>query len=339
VTVQIKFGTDGWRGAIAEDYTFDNVRRVTQGFADYLKATYAAAELKRGVVVGGDRRFNSEHFAATVAEVLAGNDIPAHFCGGGIPTPTIAYAVKVRHTLGAINITASHNPPTDNGYKVRDPNGGAIDPAGLKQIEDRIPATVASCQQLAFKAGVSAGLIMEFDPTPAYVEQLQRLVNLEPIRQAGFKIMVDPMWGNGAGWLTRLLSGASTEVFEVHSERNPIFPGGQVDLVPEYVGSGLGYYTLAADASDELKAITVTGDGATNAANLQQALTLAGVDATVLGISAGEDTNAADGAKGTSAGADGTAASPGLPVDCRQFEQAWPGLKFGLAFASTLAAS
>jgi len=240
VTVQIKFGTDGWRGAIAEDYTFDNVRRVTQGFADYLKATYAAAELKRGVVVGGDRRFNSEHFAATVAEVLAGNDIPAHFCGGGIPTPTIAYAVKVRHTLGAINITASHNPPTDNGYKVRDPNGGAIDPAGLKQIEDRIPATVASCQQLAFKAGVSAGLIMEFDPTPAYVEQLQRLVNLEPIRQAGFKIMVDPMWGNGAGWLTRLLSGASTEVFEVHSERNPIFPEMlRPEPIPPNVDAGL----------------------------------------------------------------------------------------------------
>ena len=240
MTAQIKFGTDGWRGAIAEDYTFDSVRRATQGFADYLKATYAPAEITRGIVIGGDRRFLSEQFAATAAEVLAGNDIPVHFCGGGIPTPTIAYAVKVRHALGAVNITASHNSSTDNGYKVRDPNGGAIDPAGLTQIEDHIPAAVSSCKQTAFKAGVSAGLIMEFDPAPAYVEQLQRLVNLEPIRQAGFKIMVDPMWGNGAGWLTRLLGGAKTEVFEVHSARNPIFPEMlRPEPIPPNVDAGL----------------------------------------------------------------------------------------------------
>lgn len=224
MTIQIKFGTDGWRGAIAEDYTFDSVRRATQGFADYLKAAHAPTEVQRGVVVGGDRRFLSEQFAATVAEVLAGNGIPVHFCGGGVPTPTIAYAVKVRRGIGAVNITASHNPPTDNGYKVRDPNGGAIDPAGLKQIEERIPGAADQCRQMAFRAGVSAGLIMEFDPAPAYVEQLKRLVNLEPIRQAGFKIMMDPMWGNGAGWLTHLLSGGRTEVIEVHSARNPIFP-------------------------------------------------------------------------------------------------------------------
>ncbi|WP_343426737.1 phosphoglucomutase/phosphomannomutase family protein [Candidatus Amarolinea dominans] len=129
-----------------------------------------------------------------MAEVLAGNDIPA-LLRRWHSTPTIAYAVKLRHGIGAVNITASHNPPTDNGYKVRDPNGGAIDPAGLKEIEAHIPAEASSCRQMAFKAGVNAGLIMEFDPVPAYVEQLKRLVSLEPIRQAGFKIMVDPMWG------------------------------------------------------------------------------------------------------------------------------------------------
>ncbi len=240
MTIQIKFGTDGWRGAIAEDYTFDNVRRATQGFADYLKATYASADLTRGIVVGGDRRFNSEHFAATVAEVLAGNGIPVHFCGAGIPTPTIAFAVKVRHTLGAVNITASHNPPTDNGYKVRDPNGGAIDPAGLKQIEERIPDAASSCRQIAFKAGVSAGLILPFDPEPAYTAQLQNLLDLEPIRQAGLKVMVDPMWGNGAGWLPRLLQGGSTQVYEVHAERNPIFPEmTRPEPIPPNVDAGL----------------------------------------------------------------------------------------------------
>ena len=202
MTAQIKFGTDGWRGAIAEDYTFDSVRRATQGFADYLKATYAPAEVTRGIVIGGDRRFLSEQFAATAAEVLAGNDIPVHFCGGGIPTPTIAYAVKVRHALGAINITASHNPPTDNGYKVRDPNGGAIDPAGLTQIEDHIPAAVSRCKQTAFKAGVSAGLIIEFDPTPAYIEQLLDLV--DPEREPGRLSFITRM---GAGQIREALPG------------------------------------------------------------------------------------------------------------------------------------
>ena len=138
----IIFGTDGWRASIAEDYTFDNVRRCAQGFADYLKATYPG-QLARGAVIGGDKRFRSEDFAAAAAEVLAANSIPVHFCGGGVPTPVISFGVTERNALGAINITASHNPPQDNGFKVRDPNGGAIDPAGLKAIEAQIPATVA----------------------------------------------------------------------------------------------------------------------------------------------------------------------------------------------------
>lgn len=236
----IKFGTDGWRGAIAEDYTFDNVRRCTQGFADYLKATYAPDVVRRGIVVGGDRRFASEHFAAAAAEVLAANDVPVHFCGGGIPTPTIAYSVKARQAAGAINITASHNPPTDNGYKVRDPNGGAIDPAGLHEIERRIPANVTGVRRVAFSQGVADGRITPFDPRPAYTEQLHRLVNLAPIREAGFKIVVDPMWGNGAGWLSDLLGGGRTTVSEVHSARNPIFPEmTRPEPIPPNVDAGL----------------------------------------------------------------------------------------------------
>ena len=97
----IIFGTDGWRGSIAEDYTFANVRRCTQGFADYLKATYPD-ELARGMVVGGDRRFRSEDFAAAAAEVLAANGIPVHYCGGGVPTPVIAFGVTETHALGAV---------------------------------------------------------------------------------------------------------------------------------------------------------------------------------------------------------------------------------------------
>ena len=219
----IIFGTDGWRASIAEDYTFDNVRRCAQGFADYLKATYPA-ELARGAVIGGDKRFRSEDFAAAAAEVLAGNGIPVHFCGGGVPTPVISFGVTERHALGAINITASHNPPQDNGFKVRDPNGGAIDPAGLKAIEAQIPATVADVQRLDFDAAVQAGLIRPYDPVPTYDARIRSLVDVEAIKAAGFTVLVDNMWGNGAGFISRFIAGGATKVIEYHADRNPIFP-------------------------------------------------------------------------------------------------------------------
>jgi alpha-D-glucose phosphate-specific phosphoglucomutase len=237
---EITFGTDGWRGKIAEDYTFDNVRRCTQGFASYLKKTYSVKKLQQGVVVGGDRRFNSEFFAAAVAEVLAGNGIPVHFCGGGVPTPVISFSVKARKAIAAINITASHNPPTDNGFKVRDENGGAIAPEGLKKIEKLIPKNLQAVKQIKFAQAKAAGTIMEFNADQQYIEQLHRLIDLEPIRQAGLKILVDPMWGNGAGWFSGLLGGGKTEIIEIHSARNPSFPEmSRPEPIPPNVDAGL----------------------------------------------------------------------------------------------------
>ena len=131
----IKFGTDGWRGAIAEDYTFDNVRRAAQGFASYL---LEKGKQGQWVILGYDKRFDSEYFAAAAAEVLAGNGLKVWLTDGATPTPVIAYAVVDKKACGAINITASHNPATDNGFKVRDENGGAIDPEGLIEIETGI---------------------------------------------------------------------------------------------------------------------------------------------------------------------------------------------------------
>jgi phosphomannomutase len=136
----IKFGTDGWRGVVAEDYTFDNVRRCAQGFASYL---IEIGKQDQSIVVGHDMRFSSEHFAAAAAEVLAANGFKVWLTDGASPTPVISYAVVDKKAAGAVNITASHNPPTDNGFKVRDENGGAIDPDGLKQIEALIPGDVA----------------------------------------------------------------------------------------------------------------------------------------------------------------------------------------------------
>lgn len=223
-TSDIVFGTDGWRGRIAEDYTFDNVRRCAQGFAAWLKSSLKSKDIKRGVVVGGDLRFNSEHFAAAAAEVLAANGIPVHFCGGGVPTPVISFSVKERNAVAAINITASHNPPTDNGFKVRDENGGAIPPDGLKRIEKKIPSSAAKVKRMKFADAKKAGLIEEFRADERYIAQIKKLVDLEPIRKAGLKILVDPMWGNGAGWFPRLLGGGATQIVEIHNVRNPSFP-------------------------------------------------------------------------------------------------------------------
>lgn len=218
--LEIKFGTDGWRGRMAEDYTFDNVRRCAQGFAGYLRDNGLAG---KGVVVGYDRRFQSEDFAAASAEALAGNGIRVWLTSGATPTPVISYSVVAKKAGGAVNITASHNPPVDNGFKVRDPNGGAIDPEGLQAIESRIPS-IDDVKSLSLDKAKSQGLIEVFDPAPDYLAHLRDLIDVQPIIDAGLHVVVEPMWGNGAGWFTRILGGGKTRVTEIHAERNPIFP-------------------------------------------------------------------------------------------------------------------
>ncbi|MBN1259808.1 MAG: phosphoglucomutase/phosphomannomutase family protein [Anaerolineae bacterium] len=218
---RIKFGTDGWRARIAEDYTFDNVRRATQGFAGYLK-THGLAD--KGIVIGYDRRYQSEYFAQAAAEVMAGNGIHVWLTDGNRPTPVISYAVVERESGGAVNITASHNPPTDNGFKVRDPHGGAIAPEGLREIEQNIPETMDGVRRRDFAAAQDQGLITLFDPDPAYIAHISTLIDLDKLRNAGLKILVEPMWGNAAGWFPRLLGGGTNEIIEIHAARNPLFP-------------------------------------------------------------------------------------------------------------------
>jgi len=221
MTFQIHFGTDGWRGVIAEDYTFDNVRRCAQGFASYMIAT---GNKGKWFIVGHDKRFGSENFALAASEVLAGNGLNVYLTDGATPTPVIAYAVVHRKAAGAINITASHNPPSDNGFKVRNYTGGAIDPQGLVQIEKNIPDSMADVKRMPSKEAFEKGVIVKFDPAPEYLEHLRDLIDVEPIKQAGLKIIVDAMWGNGAGWFTHILSGGKTQITEIHNSRNPSFP-------------------------------------------------------------------------------------------------------------------
>ena len=217
---KIRFGTDGWRGVIAEDYTFDNLRRAAQGFARYLLEQGREGQW---VVVGHDKRFASENFAATAAGVLAGNGLNVYLTDGATPTPVISFAVPHKKACGAVNITASHNPPTDNGFKVRDENGGAIDPEGLKRIEALIPDSLEEVKHITLSDGLRDGKIVMFDASEAYIANLEKLVDFEKIKEAGFTVVVDAMWGNGAGWFTRLLEGGKTRVIEIHNTRNPSF--------------------------------------------------------------------------------------------------------------------
>ncbi|HEX7555652.1 MAG TPA: phosphoglucomutase/phosphomannomutase family protein, partial [Leptolinea sp.] len=221
MTFQIHFGTDGWRGVIAEEYTFDNVRRCSQGYANYMIAT---GNKGKWFIVGHDKRFGSENFALAAAEVMAGNGLKVYLTNDATPTPVIAFSVVHRNAAGAINITASHNPPSDNGFKVRNFTGGAIDPQGLVQIEKGIPDSMDDVKRMPSEEAFEKGMIVKFDPAPDYLKHLKDLIDVEPIKQAGLKIIVDTMWGNGAGWFTEILGGGKTQITEIHNTRNPSFP-------------------------------------------------------------------------------------------------------------------
>ncbi|MFQ5942379.1 MAG: phosphoglucomutase/phosphomannomutase family protein [Anaerolineales bacterium] len=249
--VPIRFGTDGWRGRIADNYTFSSVRRCADGFALYLAETEGK---RRPVVVGFDRRFASEAFAAAASEVLAGHGFQVLLTEAATPTPVISNAVLEHGAAGAVNITASHNPARDNGFKVRDKFGGAIAPQDLTRIEENIPDTDELVARVRLSEGLNTGLITYIDPGPAYLAKIQSLIELDPIRNAGLKLLVDVMWGNGAGWFSQLLKGGSTQVAEVHSERNPIFPEmSRPEPIPPNVDVG-----LAATVESESDVLLIT---------------------------------------------------------------------------------
>lgn len=214
----IKFGTDGWRGKIAEDFTFANLRLATQGVAQHLKKSRLTA---RGMVIGYDTRFASPDFALAAAEVLAGNGITAYLVDKPTPTPVISYSVLDKKAAGAIIITASHNPSSDNGLKLRSEYGGAAAPQILTRIENYISRIR---RPKVLPRAEAKGLIQIFDPDPAYINHLPSLIDLAPLRNAGLQIVCDSMWGAGVGWFKRLLEGERTKIRELHGEGNPLFP-------------------------------------------------------------------------------------------------------------------
>ncbi|MBM3189121.1 MAG: phosphoglucomutase/phosphomannomutase family protein [Chloroflexi bacterium] len=220
----IRFGTDGWRAKIAEDYTFENVRYCTQGTAEYLQASGLG---RQGMVVGYDMRFLSEDFAMAAAEVLAGNGVRAYLAKVPAPTPVLSYAILPLKAAGGIWITASHNPPSDNGFKLRSSYAGAAAPETLTEVENRIHAAQAEgrIQRMDYDRALRERLIQLVDVEEPYLEQLARLIDVQPIADAGLRLVADPMWGVGQGWFPRLLAGGKTVIKEVNGARNPLFPG------------------------------------------------------------------------------------------------------------------
>jgi phosphomannomutase len=216
---KIKFGTDGWRGVIAEDFTFSNVRRVAAAVAQYVRDE---SEPAHGLIVGYDARFLSAEFARASAEVISAAGIPIWLTDMPTPTPAISYGVVARETAGAIIITASHNPFRWNGVKFKAPYGGSAAPAIIHRIEvhlhrlDRARTRVRKSKP---------ALIECTDLTAPYLERLKQLVCLDKIRASGQKFVIDPMYGAGSGCIARLFDEAGVPYRQIHSEHNPLFPG------------------------------------------------------------------------------------------------------------------
>lgn len=222
----IQFGTDGWRAVIAETYTFDNVRLAAQACAQYF---HDSGKAEQGIAVGFDTRYGSDRFARAVAEVLTGNGVKVLLSDRFQPTPVISYSVIDRGLGGAIIITASHNPGTDNGFKVKTEIGASAPPEVVAQIEQHLddlePRGQAGVKRLDLTEAQAKGLLQTFNAIPAYDEQIGRLLDLPALRQAGVRVVADSMYGTGQGYFKRLLSGGATRVDEIRNTVNPAFPG------------------------------------------------------------------------------------------------------------------
>lgn len=220
----IKFGTDGWRGVIAEDFTFANVRFCAQGVADYLKQKSLAS---RGVFIGYDYRFASEDFAATTAEVMAGNGIKVYLSPKAIPTPFVSFGVISKKAGGGIAITASHNPAKWNGFKFREETGASVSPGTAAEIEKHIARAIRAGKIgfISMAQAVKEKTVEYLDLTPAYLAGISKLIDLDGLRKSGLKIVIDSMYGVGAGYFKTLLSGGTSRITEINGEPNPAFPG------------------------------------------------------------------------------------------------------------------
>jgi alpha-D-glucose phosphate-specific phosphoglucomutase len=248
----IKFGTDGWRGIIAADFTFENVCICAQATADYLKESRLAG---RGLVIGYDTRFASEDFARTTAEVICGNGIKVYLCKKAAPTPVVSYGVIAKKAGGAVVITASHNPAQWNGFKYKSENGASAPKEVIASIERNISKNSVETVNLA--KAQEQNLIEYIDLAPLYNKRLQSFIDVDKMANTRLKIVVDSMYGAGIGYFRQLLAdSAGIEIIEINDHRNPTFP---CMRQPEPIAVNL--QTLSAKVKEEKADVGIATDG------------------------------------------------------------------------------
>ncbi len=249
----IKFGTDGWRGVIAEDFNFDNLRRVAQATCDYIKE--AGWPCDKGAFIGYDTRFFSEHFAKAVAEVFAANGIRVRLAERFVPTPFVTFEI-VRGKAGfGVSITASHNPYQYNGYKLRTPKGGAASPEVTSPIEERLDG--AEVKRKDFVEALKEGVIEFVNPYPDYFAWVRERVDLERIGRCGFKVVAHAMHGAAMGLARLFLEPVGCYVEEIANGRNPFFGFKH----PEPIEKNLGDLILRVKETKADVGIATDGDG------------------------------------------------------------------------------
>lgn len=208
----IKFGTDGWRDTMTTDFTLENVERVAQAYADYYKTT---PNFKNGFFVGYDHRENSENFAKRAAEVIAGNGgkvfLSAHAC----PTQVVSFIVLDKKLCSGIMITASHNPPEYNGFKIKEPMGCSSFPETTDNI----------MKFLDKNKPVKANSFEIYDPKPAFFKYINERIDFKKIKTAGMKIYFNPLFGSGAGYIPELLTSHGIDSIEINNKRDIKFGG------------------------------------------------------------------------------------------------------------------
>ena len=235
---KIKFGTDGWRAVIAEDFTFENVSRVAQATATYWKANPVAGT-NRQAVVGYDRRFLSNEFAQRTAEILAGNGFIVTLTDRPTPTPAVSWAVKKQGGIGGVMLTASHNPPIFNGFKLKAHFGGSAPPEVCSAVEaqlDREPV-----KSVPFADAVKAGQVVVKDICPPYYAALKKLVDFKLIAQSKLKFAHEALFGVGAGCFDRLLADTTCKVTTLNAAHDPFFGGINPEPIAKNYGRSMAY--------------------------------------------------------------------------------------------------
>ena len=235
---QIRFGTDGWRAVIAEDFTFKSLERVAQATADYWNANPVEGTQKRAVV-GYDRRFLSDQFAARTAEVLAGNGFQVTLTSVPTPTPAVSLAVKAQRAIGGVMITASHNPPVFNGFKLKAHYGGSAEPVicqGVEARQDQSPIRAVPLDD-----ALKQEHVVIKDIRPAHCATVKRLVDFQLIAKSRLRFAHDALFGVGAGCFDEMLAGTSCQVTTLNAAHDPFFGGINPEPIPKSYGASAAF--------------------------------------------------------------------------------------------------